>query len=98
MPTPAPCGSWRSPISARMLAERSIGIGGLAVDGDDLYWLELRPADQGRYVLVRRGAGGNVEDVTGAPHNVRSRVHEYGGGAYTVADGVVWYSNIADGR
>jgi dipeptidyl aminopeptidase/acylaminoacyl peptidase len=81
-----------------MLAERSIGIGALALDGDDLYWLELRPAEQGRYVLVRRGGDGRVEDVTAAPHNVRSRVHEYGGGAYTVADGVVWYSNIADGR
>src|SRR5579884_3222253 len=97
-PTPSPCGSWRSPIGAHMLAEKSIGIGGAAVDGDDLYWMELRPTDQGRYVLVRRDASGHVADVTGAPHNVRTRVHEYGGGAVTVRDGVVWYSNVADGR
>jgi len=97
-PIPAPCGSWRSPISARMLAEQSIGIGAIALDGDDLYWLEMRPADGGRYVLVRRDAGGHVEDVTATPHNVRTRVHEYGGGAYAVDGGVVWYSNAADGR
>jgi dipeptidyl aminopeptidase/acylaminoacyl peptidase len=98
MPTPAPCGSWRSPISARMLAEQSIGIGAIALDGDDLYWLEMRPADGGRYVLVRRDGAGSVDDVTAAPHNVRTRVHEYGGGAYTVDGGVAWYSNVADGR
>jgi dipeptidyl aminopeptidase/acylaminoacyl peptidase len=81
-----------------MLAEQSIGIGSVAVDGDDLYWLEVRPADQGRSVLVRRAGDGRVEDVTTAPHNVRDRVHEYGGGAYCVSGGVAWYSNIADGR
>jgi dipeptidyl aminopeptidase/acylaminoacyl peptidase len=81
-----------------MLAEQSIGIGALALDGDDLYWLEMRPADGGRYVLVRRDGGGRIEDVTAAPHSVRTRVHEYGGGAYTVDGGVVWFSNVADGR
>ena len=98
MPTPAPCGSWSSPISARMLAEQSVGLGAVAVDGDDLYWLELRPADQGRLVVVRRGPDGHAEDLTRAPHNVRTRVHEYGGGAYAVSGGVLWYSNLADGR
>lgn len=81
-----------------MLAEQTIRIGAPALDGTDLYWLEMRPAEQGRSVLVRRSADGSVADVTAAPHNVRSRVHEYGGGAYVVADRVVWYSNIADGR
>jgi dipeptidyl aminopeptidase/acylaminoacyl peptidase len=98
MPTPAACGSWRSPISAHLLAEQSIGVGAITLDGDETYWLEMRPADQGRYVLVRRDAHGRIEDVTGAPHNLRSRVHEYGGGAYTLHRGTVWYSNIGDGR
>jgi dipeptidyl aminopeptidase/acylaminoacyl peptidase len=98
MSTPAPCGSWRSPISARKLAEESVGLGALQVDGDDLYWIEGRAADQGRQVVVRRTPDGTASDVTGAPHNARTRVHEYGGGAYTVHRGTVWYSNFADGR
>src|SRR5579884_2846068 len=97
-PTPTPCGSWRSPISAHMLAETSIGLGSLALDGDDLLWLELRPTEQGRTVLVRRDAAGGIADVVGAPYHVRTRAHEYGGGAYTVDGGVVWFSNVADGR
>jgi dipeptidyl aminopeptidase/acylaminoacyl peptidase len=98
VPCPAPCGTWPSPITARMLAEQTIGLGQPRVDGDDVYWLEMRPADAGRSVLVRRSADGSTVDVTAAPHNVRSRVHEYGGGAYAVHDGTVWFSDMADGR
>jgi dipeptidyl aminopeptidase/acylaminoacyl peptidase len=81
-----------------MLAEKTVGLGSVAVDGDDVYWLEARWSDGGRYVLVRRTPDGVIADVTAAPHNVRTRVHEYGGGAYAVHNGTVWYSNIADGR
>jgi len=98
IPRPTPCGAWRSPISARLLAEQTVGLGQLRVDGDDLYWLEVRPSDAGRSVLVRRAADGSRADITAAPHNVRTRVHEYGGGAYAVRGGTVWYSNMADGR
>jgi dipeptidyl aminopeptidase/acylaminoacyl peptidase len=98
MPVPAPCGSWRSPISAHMLAEKTVRLGALGRDGDDLYWLEGRPTDGGRQVLVRRDAAGEIADVTAAPHNVRSRVHEYGGTSYTAHRRTVWYSNFGDGR
>jgi dipeptidyl aminopeptidase/acylaminoacyl peptidase len=81
-----------------MLAEQTVRLGALQRDGDELYWLEGRPVDGGRQVLVRRDAAGTVADVTGAPHNVRTRVHEYGGAAYTVHRGTVWFSNFADGR
>src|SRR5205823_856276 len=66
--------------------------------GADTYWLELRPAEGGRYVLVRRTADGQTADLTPPPFNVRTRVHEYGGGAYTVGDGVIYFSNFADQR
>ena len=69
----------------------------MAVDGDDLYWLEGRSTEGGRVVLVRR-RGDALDDVTAAPFNVRTRVHEYGGGAYDVRGGVVVFSDFGDGR
>ena len=49
-------------------------------------------------VVVRRGADGVAVDVTPAPYNVRTRVHEYGGGAFLVQDGVVFFANFSDQR
>jgi len=94
----APYGTWASPIAAQTVAEQGLRLGFVACDGDDVYWLEGRPQEGGRNVLVRRGADGIVADVTPADHNVRTRVHEYGGGAYVVHRGVVHYSNFADQR
>ena len=62
------------------------------------YWLEGRPAEGGRNVLVRCSTDGVITDVTPPGSNVRSRVHEYGGGAYAVADGTVYYANFKDQR
>lgn len=65
---------------------------------DALYWLESRPQEGGRHVLVQRAADGTTTDVVSAPYNVRTRVHEYGGGAYAVAPDAVYFSNFADQR
>ncbi len=97
-PRIAPHGSWRSPIDAGMIASEIIRLGQVRLDGDDVYWLEERPAEGGRSVVVRRTAGGNTVDVNGSPFNARTRVHEYGGGAYTVANGTVFFSNYDDQR
>jgi dipeptidyl aminopeptidase/acylaminoacyl peptidase len=97
-PTVAPYGSWASPIRIDDVVGDVIGLGEPWIDGDDTYWLELRPAEAGRRVMVRSGEDGVVADVTPAPFNVRSRVHEYGGGSYVAAGGVVVFSNFADGR
>jgi dipeptidyl aminopeptidase/acylaminoacyl peptidase len=67
-------------------------------DGPDLCWLEGRPANAGRQTVVRRRADGTIEDVTPPGFNARTRVHEYGGGAYLPADGVVYASSFDDGR
>jgi dipeptidyl aminopeptidase/acylaminoacyl peptidase len=91
-------GTWPSPITPALAASGAVRIGGLCLDGEDIYWLEGRPAEQGRNVIVRRHADGRTEDVTPAGFNVRSRVHEYGGGAFTVADGTVFFVNDADQR
>ncbi len=95
--TAAPYGSWKSPITSDLIVAGTIHLGQIALDGPDLYWSEGRPAEGGRNVVVRRINSGG-EDITPAPFNVRTRVHEYGGGAFAVNDGVVTFSNFADQR
>jgi len=97
-PTVAPYGSWVSPIRIDDVVGDVIGLGEPWIDGDDTYWLEARPAEGGRRVLVRSGADGVIADLTRPPFNVRSRVHEYGGGSYVAAEGIVVFSNFVDGR
>ena len=96
--TIAPYGSWKSPITSDLIVSESIGIGGVALDGEDVYWLEMRPSEGGRNVLVRRTPDGQITDVTPASYNVRTRVHEYGGAAFVISDGVVYFSNFDDQR
>jgi dipeptidyl aminopeptidase/acylaminoacyl peptidase len=94
----APYGTWVSPVTVELMTEAAIALASLSVDGADLYWLEARPRENGRAVLCRRRADGEIEDLTLAPFNVGSRVHEYGGGAYAVAAGCVVFSERASGN
>lgn len=94
----APFGSWKSPISSELIVAETISVGAPTLDGADVYWLEGRPREGGRQVLVRRAPDGSTADVTPAPFNVRSRVHEYGGGAYTVTNGTAYFVNFTDQR
>jgi dipeptidyl aminopeptidase/acylaminoacyl peptidase len=94
-----PYGSWKSPITSDLIVTQSIALSETRLDGKDIYWLEGRPQEQGRFVVVRAGATGDrTADITPKPFNARTRVHEYGGGSWTVADGVVYFSNFGDGR
>jgi dipeptidyl aminopeptidase/acylaminoacyl peptidase len=96
-PKIAPFGSWKSPITADLIVGGSVGLSQPQLDGPDIYWLELRPTEGGRNVVVKR-AGSSFTDVTPAPFNARTRVHEYGGGDYVVSKGVIYFSNFADQR
>lgn len=93
--TPARCGSWRSPIDAHVVTGGSKGYGDLRAKDDALFWTEARPEEAGRSTLVVCVAG-SVRELTPAPFNPRSRVHEYGGGSYCVADENVYFVNFAD--
>jgi len=97
-PTIAPFGAWKSSITADMIVGETVGLGSICCDGDDLYWSELRPAEKGRMVICRRDSSGAFADVTPPEFNVRSRVHEYGGGSYTVSGGSVLFCNAVDQR
>jgi len=97
-PIVAPYGAWRSPITADLIVAGTVRLGQIALDGADVYWNEGRPTEGGRNVIVRRTPDGRTADVTPAPFNARTRVHEYGGGEYLVHDGVVYFANFADQR
>lgn len=97
-PRVEPYGSWKSPITSDVIVSATIGLGTIALDGQDIYWSELRPSEGGRNVIVRRTPGGQSTDVLPAPFNARTRVHEYGGGSYVVHDGTIYFSNFADQR
>ena len=78
---------------------QSIGLSEVRFDGDEIYWLESRPQEGGRSVVVRYVAWNSTsEDITPSGFNVRTRVHEYGGGAWTVDGGMIYFSNHADNR
>ena len=95
-PHVAPYGSWKSPITTDLMLSATIGIGQIALDGQDTYWVEIRIAEGGRSVIVRRTSDGQTTDMTSPPFNVRTTVHEYGGGDFTVSDGTIYFSNFAD--
>jgi len=97
-PQVAPYGSWKSPITSDLIVAETVGLGQIVLDGRDVYWLELRPTEGGRIVIVRRTPDGQTTDVTPPPFNARTRVHEYGGGAFAVSEGTVFFSNFADQR
>ena len=93
-PQTAPYGSWRSPITSALIVAQSVSLGEARLDGDQVYWAEGRPQDNGRQTVVRRPlAGGTALDVVAAPFSVRTRVHEYGGGAWSVAHDTLYFSN-----
>lgn len=94
----APYGSWRSPITSELVASKIIRLEWTVLDKKDIYWIEIRPNEGGRYVIVRRTQDGNISDMTPPPLNARTRVHEYGGGAYNVSDGTIHFCNFADQR
>ncbi len=98
MPTTSPYGSWESPVTTDFIVADSVGLGQIALDGDDVYWIEMRPMEEGRNVVVKLSPGGTVSDITPAPFNVRTRVHEYGGGAFAVSAGTVYFTNFDDQR
>ena len=86
------------PITADLVVQASRGLSGVALDGEVVYWSEMRPEEGGRTQIVRLEPGGEPTDVLPAGANARSQVHEYGGGAWWVRDGVIWYVEWADQR
>ena len=91
-------GAWPSPISTDLLVAGAVGLHEVQADGDDLWWDEGRPEEGGRVQLVRRSPDGTTTDVLPDGFAARTRVHEYGGGAWRVHSGVLYFSNWSDQR
>ena len=89
-------GSWESPITADLIIAKTISLVEIAASGGDIYWIESRPNESGRYVIMRRAADGAVTECTPPDFYARTTVHEYGGGAFMVEDGVIYFSNFTD--
>jgi dipeptidyl aminopeptidase/acylaminoacyl peptidase len=104
MSAPLPHGSWPTPITSELVVTAAAILGEVVVDAGspahpgDVWWSEARPDEGGRSAIVRRSADGTVTDVLPEPWNARTRVHEYGGGAWTVSGGTLWFTNYADQR
>jgi dipeptidyl aminopeptidase/acylaminoacyl peptidase len=94
----APFGSWRSPITPDFITSASGSPTEIQISGENIYWLEMRPQEAGRYVIMRRAADDSIDDMTTKDFNVRTRVHEYGGGSFAVHGEVVYFSNFEDQR
>jgi dipeptidyl aminopeptidase/acylaminoacyl peptidase len=92
----APYGSWASPVSATMIAGETIGLDQPQLENNTAYWIEKRPAEQGRQVIVARKADQQPIDVIPSPFSARSRVHEYGGGVYATIGDTVYFVNNSD--
>ncbi|KAJ1863586.1 Esterase lipase thioesterase active site [Coemansia sp. RSA 2703] len=97
-------GSWKSAVSASAVAQASSSVGSVVVDPSDtrrVYWLESRPQEGGRYALLSKpideASAPATEHLADVKWNVRTAVHEYGGGAYTVRGGTLVFSNWSDG-
>ncbi len=89
-------GSWPSPLSAKILAQKSIRYGHMCVDKGNVYWLESRASEKGRGVVVKRSVSGEIIDLLPNSISVRSKVHEYGSGDYIVKDDVIYFANAKD--
>ncbi len=87
-----------SPITSEEVVRAANAPTAVAVDGDDIWWSESRPEEGGRTAVLRRGLDGTVDEVLGQPWNARTAVHEYGGGAWWVRDGVLWFADWATQR
>lgn len=96
MPQIASYGSWKSPISSELIASGSIKFDQVVLDGSNIYWIERRSIEKGRHVIVRRTPDGSRTDLLPPPYNARTSVHEYGGGSFTVSDGIIYFSNFSD--
>jgi hypothetical protein len=87
VPTIAPYGSWKSPITPDVVVAKSITLGGVAISGDDVYWVESRPEAEGRNAIVHCSPDKALTDAIRRPYSAHTMVHEYGGVRFCAREG-----------
>lgn len=93
-----PFGSWPSKITAELITRAAPSLNWVQSHGDRLFWVENRPWEAGRSVIMCKQADGQIVDLFSSPFSHSSKVHEYGGAAYTVAKDILYFVNAADQR
>jgi len=93
----APYGSWKSPITPQ-LAASATQLTEVEVHGGAVYWRQLQPERAGRLTIMKRATDDRIADIVPSPFNVRTTVHEYGGGSYVVDEDAIYFSNFSDQR
>ena len=91
-------GSWTTPITSELVVRAAAVLGAVAVEGDQVWWSELRPEEGGRTQIVHKLGDGPAVDLLPAGFNARTAVHEYGGGAWWASGHSVWFANWDDQR
>lgn len=102
----SPYGTWRSPIAAADLARSAIALNYVQASDGAPYWVESRPAEGGRCVIVTPGSRadaapgsqGSIVEKTPAGFNARTRVHEYGGRPYCLGRERIYFTHFPDQR
>ena len=94
----APFGSWPSPITAELVVAGAVGLGECRVGDDDVWWSESRPEQAGRIAVLRHRPGGGAVEALPDEFSARTRVHEYGGGAWWLHDDTLFFVNADDQR
>jgi dipeptidyl aminopeptidase/acylaminoacyl peptidase len=89
-------GSWKSIITTDLMLGDSVGLGEISIFADDIYWIEMRPQEKGRYVIVKQTPDGEKIDAIPSEFNARTRVHEYGGGSYLMTEHGLVFTNFSD--
>jgi dipeptidyl aminopeptidase/acylaminoacyl peptidase len=97
-PPVLPFGSWPTPITSALVVASAVGLSEVWIDGEEVIWSEVRPADAGRVQLVRRSADGTTTELLADGRSARNAVHEYGGAAWWVREGIVWFAAWDDQR
>lgn len=89
-------GTWDSPIDASMVAQDNIAFQDLVLDNNNIYWSEMRPPENGRYVIVKQSNDSSNQDMLPQDYNARNRVHEYGGASFIVKNDIIYFINYKD--
>jgi dipeptidyl aminopeptidase/acylaminoacyl peptidase len=93
-----PYGTWPSPISAEMVAAGQVWLEESQLHGGVARWIEVRPAEEGRYVVVASDGYSQPRDLIPEGFSARTKVHEYGGGSYWTHGDALFFANFADQR
>jgi len=92
----SPYGSWKSPITSDLIVQGTLPLVNTNFEGHNLYWAEAHPSEAGRNTVMCQSADGKITELTPAPYNVRTRVHEYGGAPFISNGADLYFSNFED--